>query len=87
MSVGNHDLLSRLDRIEALIRRNLVRQYYTVNEFAAMVKRAPYTVRQWCNESQINATKTQTRTGSCTRWAISHTEYERLQRDGLLPKQ
>ena len=79
----------RLGRIEHLLRqlvdRSVVKSHYTVEEFAVLVKRAPFTVRQWSNEGRIRAAKSMTRSGSCSRWSISHDEYERFQREGLLP--
>ena len=84
--VNNAELLRRLERIEALLQHRTAKAHYTVDEFAALVGRASFTVRQWCNDGRINAAKSQTRSGSCTRWVISHAEYERFQRDGLLPQ-
>ena len=79
----------RLQRIEEMLERLLKRQmekaHYTVEEFAGLVNRRPFTVRQWCNLGRIKAEKSLTRTGACTVWAISHDEYLRFQREGLLP--
>ena len=86
------DLLTtddRLHRIEVLLERLLNRQmekeHYSVEEFAALVNRRPFTVRQWCNLGRINAEKSFTRTGACNLWTISHEEFRRFQREGLLP--
>ena len=80
------DRLGRLERLlEQLVERSAVKAHYSVQEFSVLVKRAPFTVRQWCNEARIHAEKSMTRTGSCAKWVISHEEYERFQREGLLP--
>jgi hypothetical protein len=84
---NNDELLKRLEKIEELLRRSVVKAYYTVDEFAALVTRAPFTVRQWCNLGRIRADRSMTQTGPSQRWAISHDEYLRFQREGLLPLQ
>lgn len=64
-------------------------RYYTIEEFAALpgVNRAPYTVREkWCNDGRINAAKSMTGAGAFCTWVISHHEYIRFKREGLLPK-
>jgi hypothetical protein len=89
MTVLNSNDEDRLERIEKMLRQLIdqatIKSHYTVEEFGGLVKRAPFTVRQWCNEGRINAEKSMTRSGSCSRWVISHTEYERFSREGLLP--
>jgi hypothetical protein len=80
---------TRLERIEIMVRQLLdqatIKSHYTVEEFGSLAKRAPFTVRQWCNEGRINAHKSMTQSGSCSRWVITHTEFERFIREGLLP--
>jgi hypothetical protein len=89
MNTLNAKYEDRLSRIERLLRqlagRPVVKSHYTVEEFAVLAKRAPYTVRQWCNEGRILAGKSMTRSGSGSKWTVSHEEYERFQREGLLP--
>ena len=79
----------RLQRIEEKLERLLSRQsekaHYTVEEFAKLVHRRSFTVRQWCNLGRINAEKAMTRSGPCTLWSISHEEFLRFQKEGLLP--
>lgn len=50
-----------------------------------MVKRDPFTMRQWCNLGRIHAEKSKTRSGPASFWVISRKEYERFLREGLLP--
>lgn len=86
MSITNStELLERLERIELLLKQTTAKSYYTVDELAELVKRAPFTVRQWCNLGRIRAERSMTQTGPSLRWAISHDEYLRFQREGLLP--
>jgi len=58
-----------------------------VNEFGKLdgVQRSGFTVRQWCNLGRINAQKSGTRCGPCCTWTISHEEYLRFKKEGLLP--
>ena len=88
LDVKDEDRLGRIERLlQQLVDRSIVKSHYTVEEFGGMVKRASFTVRQWCNEGRIRAEKSMTRSGSCCKWAISHQEYERFVREGLLPLQ
>jgi hypothetical protein len=34
-----------------------VREWYSVEEVAALVSKTPYTVREWCRHGRINAAK------------------------------
>jgi hypothetical protein len=73
--------------LQQLVHRTAVKAHYSVDEFSKLVGKAPFTVRQWCNEGRINAEKSMTQSGSTTRWVISQAEYERYSREGLLPLQ
>ncbi len=80
--------LLRIERLlQQLVDRSIIKSHYTVEEFAGLVKRAVFTVRQWCNEGRIHAEKSRTRSGSCSRWVISNEEFERFSREGLLPQE
>lgn len=68
-----------------LIERQQVREWYSVEEFARIVQRAPFTVRQWANTGRILASKKESGRGAHAAWAISHEELLRFQREGLLP--
>lgn len=82
-------LEDRLTRIEellaALVEARQVKAFYTVAEFARLVGRAPFTVRQWCTQGRLAARKKVSGRGAYAAWAIAHEEYERFQRDGLRP--
>lgn len=83
------DEQTRLDRIERLLERLVERQtakeWYSVEQFARLVGKAPFTVRQWCNLGRVRAERSMTRSGPSRVWAIGHDEYLRYQREGLLP--
>lgn len=82
-------LEERLDRLEklllVLVERQQVREYYSVEEFARIVSRADFTVREWCRHGRIKAEKKESGRGAHASWAISHEELLRFQREGLLP--
>lgn len=79
----------RLEKIEAmlmlLVGREAVKDWYSVEEFARLVDRAPFTVREWARQGRINATKKESGRGAHLSWAVSRTELVRFQREGLLP--
>ena len=61
------------------------REWYTVEEVAALLGKSPYCVREWCRLGRINATKRSERRGGAELWNISAAEVARWQDDGLLP--
>lgn len=82
---------TQLDRIErllvALVARGSPRAWYSVTEFARLVGRSEFTCREWCRLGRVVARKKTSGRGAHASWAISHEEYERFQREGLLPRQ
>lgn len=79
----------RLEKIEAmlsvLVERQPVKDFYEVDEFAKLVGRAEFTVREWARRGRILARKKESGRGGHTAWAISHEELQRYRREGLLP--
>ena len=72
--------------IELLIERKQVRQWYSVEEFARLLgNKAEFTVRKWARQGRILAEKRLSGRGSHLGWCISHQEFLRFQREGLLP--
>jgi hypothetical protein len=69
-------LEARLSGIELMLARiyeslsapKPVREWYTVEEVARMLKKTPYTVREWCRERRINATKRPEKRGGAELW-------------------
>ncbi len=76
--------------MEELILRALSRpedkEWYTPAEVAAIIKRAAYTVREWCRYGRIKASKRNCGRGNAKEWMISAAELKRLQNEGLLPE-
>jgi hypothetical protein len=83
------EILSRLERIESaldsLVRERLVRDYYSTSEVAEVLRRAEFTVREWCRLGRIKAEKKRNGRGLSAEWVVSHDELLRIQREGLLP--
>ena len=79
----------KLERIEALlvmlVERHQVKEWYSVEEFAASVGRECYTVREWCRLGRINAEKKQSGRGKYPLWVIANAEKLRYEKEGLLP--
>jgi hypothetical protein len=82
------ELTARLDRIEemlaVLVERQTVKDWYTTEEFARLVGKAEFTVREWCRLGRIKAEKRKSGRGAFPAWVISHQELLRYQREGLL---
>jgi excisionase family DNA binding protein len=72
-----------LDRMEARLDDSLAKEAYSTDEAAKLLKRAPWTIRQWCNEGRARAKKIRGR-GRRGEWRIPHEELQRLQREGPL---
>src|SRR5208283_4125967 len=79
----------RLEKIEAmlvvLVERQAVREWYTTHEFARMVGKAEFTIREYCRLGRLRAEKRGSGRGAYPAWVISQSEFMRFQRDGLLP--
>jgi len=79
----------RLEKIESLlvvlVERQQMFEYYSVEQFARIVEREPFTCREWCRHGRIQAEKRLSGRGAHPAWAISHDELLRYQREGLLP--
>jgi hypothetical protein len=82
-------VLVRLGRIEAalavLVERQVVKDFYEIDEVAALLGKAPFTVREWARLGRIRAEKKNSGRGKFQGWVVSHEELRRVQREGLLP--
>jgi hypothetical protein len=84
---------SRLSEVEGLLYQCLSRldariiekEFYTTAEAAKILKKRPYTVREWCRLGRANAEKALSGRGIDDEWRISHEELLRIQNEGLLP--
>lgn len=84
------NVLSRLENIERMLARLLAakevaQEYYSTSDVATVLRRAEWTVREWCRLGRVRATKRVCGRGSAKEWMISHTELERIRSQGLLP--
>ena len=80
----------RLEKIESLlvvlVERRQIREFYEIEEFARLVGRGRFTVREWARHGRIRAEKKLSGRGAHAGWAVSHDELLRYQREGLLPR-
>ena len=80
----------RLERIEVLltglVEREATKEWYTTEEFARVLGKADFTVREWCRLERINATKRGSGRGPHAAWVISHEELLRYRQKGLIPR-
>ncbi len=83
------DVIGRLSRIEIILetlsRRPSVKEFYTTDEVSAIMGKAPFTVREWCRQGRVRASKRESGRGHSKEWIVSHEELMRLQTEGLLP--
>lgn len=80
------DRLARIEQqLTALLERSTSKEYYEIEEFARLVGKAPFTVREWARLGRIHGLKKGSGRGKHQSWAIPHDELLRYQREGLLP--
>jgi hypothetical protein len=85
----DESLRKTLEKIEAmlvvLIEQKTVKDWYSTDEFAQLVGKAEFTVREWCRLGRVHAKKRHSGRGAHVSWVISYAELLRYQREGLLP--
>jgi hypothetical protein len=83
------NLDERIARIEqlltALVEREAVKDWYSTDEFARLVGKAEFTVREWCRNGRVRAEKKGSGRGRYQSWVIAHAELLRYRREGLMP--
>jgi hypothetical protein len=89
-AMGSDDAVERrLERIEqlltTLVERETIKDWYSTEEFARLVGKAEFTVREWCRLGRIRAEKKGSGRGRYCAWVVSHAELLRYRREGLLP--
>jgi hypothetical protein len=83
---GIEDRLGRIESLLAvLVERETIREWYTIEQFAQLVGKAEFTVREWCRLGRVRAEKQRSGRGAVAAWVIGHDEHLRYQREGLLP--
>jgi hypothetical protein len=85
MSVGPPTSIESWEDLKQWLLERM-QSHYSVEEFAALVKRAPFTVREWCRLGRLNAEKSMTQAGPSSVWTIPASELDRFRREGLLPR-
>ena len=89
MTPPTDDILTRLDKIEALlaalVEQRTVKDWYSTAEVAGILGKAEFTVREWCRLGRVHAEKKKSGRGSASEWIISHAELDRIRNEGLLP--
>lgn len=73
------------DHLELLNRQQAKQEAYSTEDFARLLDREPYTVREWCRLGRVRATKRPSGRGTTKEWMIPHEELVRYRREGLLP--
>jgi hypothetical protein len=71
--------------LSAMTQQRLVKDYYSTEEVARIVGKAPYTVREWCRYGRLRGEKRKCGRGNSKEWAVSHAEVLRYQNEGLRP--
>ncbi len=70
-----------------LLEQRQVREWYTTQEFAHVVGKAEFTIREHCRLGRLRAEKRRSGRGPFPQWVLSQAELLRYQREGLLPTQ
>lgn len=60
--------------LAVLVERQQVRDWYTTEQFAEVVGKAEFTVREWARLGRIMAEKRKSGRGPFASWVISHQE-------------
>src|SRR5690349_7957942 len=80
------DRLARIEEVlRILVTERTIKEWYTTSEAAELLKRAEWTVREWCRTGRVNAEKRPCGRGRSQEWILSHEELQRIRNDGLLP--
>jgi hypothetical protein len=83
------DIEERLRRIEALlaelVSHRTVKAWYSTAEVGDILEKSEYTVREWCRQGRVRASKRACGRGKAKEWIVSHEELTRLKNEGLLP--
>lgn len=86
MSIALEEWMERIESmLTGLVEQQQVREWYEVDEFARLVGKAPFSIREHCRLGRLNAEKRRSGRGAHAQWVISHAELLRYRREGLLP--
>ena len=83
------DFAAKLDRLEELlmqlVERHTIKDWYSIEEAASLLRKAEFTIREWCRLGRVHAKKQNTGRGAHASWVVSNDEILRYRREGLLP--
>jgi hypothetical protein len=86
-STGSID--DRLGRIEALlgvlVEQRTVKDWYSTAEVGAILSKSGYTVREWCRQGRVRASKRPVGLGPTYEWIVSQEELTLLSNEELPP--
>ena len=82
---GSVALQAGEEGLNALLARETAKEWYGTDEFAGLVGKAEFTVREWCRLGRVRAEKKKCGRGPASEWIISHAELTRIRNEGLLP--
>ncbi|MEO2091185.1 MAG: hypothetical protein ABGY75_17115 [Gemmataceae bacterium] len=89
MTHAPEEVIARLEKIEALlaslVEQRAAKEWYSTAEAAAILRRAEFTVREWCRLGRVRAEKKKCGRGPASEWIVSHAELTRIRNEGLLP--
>lgn len=71
--------------LDGLVQERQIKDWYTTEEVASLLEKAPFTVREWCRMGRVSAEKRSCGRGYSQEWVISHDELTRIRNRGLLP--
>jgi hypothetical protein len=80
-------LHERIDQLEKNLAIARPKETYTTAEAAERLKRAPWTVRDWCNKGQVPGAYRVKGKGRRGEWRITHDALVRVQNEGPGPVQ
>jgi hypothetical protein len=86
-----NERLSGIEEVVSEVQRTMAypaiaKEFYSISEAAKILRRRPYTVREWCRLGRVKGQKAHSGRGLDEEWRISHEELTRIQNEGLLPQ-
>lgn len=87
----DESLSKRLTNIEQMLAAlgasaEASQEFYSTSDVARILRKAEWTVREWCRLGRVEAAKRICGRGTAKEWMISHNELLRLKSHGLLPR-